>query len=99
RLSRAGVVRLSSRTQCDRVGNALDAAYRLGRRQRAPDVFGEQSALATSAQVSLRATSLPLAAVHECRLGNASDHGRQTVDFALAGGCPSTGGGNRRRVS
>ena len=62
--------------------DTVDPAFRLGRRQRDPDVFGEQFALAALAQAPLRATSLPLAAVHECRLGHASDHGRQTLDLA-----------------
>ena len=51
--------------QRDRGGldqSAVDAAFRLGRRQCGPDVFGEQFALAALAQVPLRATSLPLAA-------------------------------------
>src|ERR1019366_2338514 len=91
--------RLSSRAQRDGVGITVDAAFRLGRRPRGPDVFGEQFALAALAQVPLRATSLPLAAVHECRIGHASHYGRQRLALAWTGVCSSTGRGYRRRLS
>src|ERR1035437_9404618 len=99
RFSRAGVVRLSGRAQRDGAGNRVDAAFRLGHRQRGPDVFGEQFALAALAQVPLRATSLPLAALPERRFGHASHYGRQRLALAWTGVCSSTGRGYRRRLS
>ena len=89
----------AQRPACDdHTSDAVVDPFRMGHGLRDSHAFAEQRVVAAFAQVALRATSLPLAALHERSTRATAHHGGSPLDAAPAGLRPALGRGARRGI-